>query len=68
MGNGTARVASARRQDGTGMWRLIKAVVVLCVLAAVALTAFAYVGPILFPDEFAPPVRDVTLPVTLEGE
>ena len=28
--------------------------------------AFAYVGPILFPAEFAAPQREVTLPVTLD--
>ena len=47
---------------------IILAVVLLVVLGGVALTAFAYLGPILFPDRFAPPLRDVTLPVTLEAE
>jgi hypothetical protein len=50
------------------MWRLIKAVLVLVVLAALALVAYAYVGPIFFAEDFAPPVEEVTKPVTLEVE
>jgi hypothetical protein len=48
------------------MWRLIKILIFLAILAALALIAFAYVGPILFPAEFAAPQQDVTLPVTLD--
>lgn len=47
------------------MWRLIKLLLALAVLAAVALVAFAYLGPILLPDEFAPPLREVEQPVDL---
>jgi len=48
------------------MWRLIKILIFLAILGAVAMIAFAYVGPILFPAEFAAPQREVTLPVTLD--
>jgi len=47
------------------MWRLIKILLILAVLAAVALIAFAYVGPLVMPDDFAPPVREVVQPVDL---
>lgn len=47
------------------MWRLIKLLFWLVLLAAVALVAYAYVGPVFFPDDFAPPERQVTEPVTL---
>jgi hypothetical protein len=52
-------------KDKMTMWRLIKALLLLAVLAAVGLVAFAYLGPLLLPGEFAAPQADVTLPVTL---
>ncbi|WP_166582304.1 hypothetical protein [Rubellimicrobium sp. CFH 75288] len=48
------------------MWRLIKVLLVLVVLAAVALIAYAYLGPLLFPADFAPPLREVVEPVDLD--
>ncbi|PHQ82402.1 MAG: hypothetical protein COB65_09050 [Thalassobium sp.] len=48
------------------MWRLIKFLLFLVVLAALALIAYAYVGPIFFPADFAAPVEEVTKPVTLD--
>jgi predicted small lipoprotein YifL len=48
------------------MWRLIKVLLVLAILAGVALVAYAYVGPFLFPDDFTAPVREVTKPVDLD--
>ena len=48
------------------MWRLIKVLLVLAVIAGIALVAYAYVGPFLFPDDFAPPLRDVVEPVELD--
>jgi O-antigen/teichoic acid export membrane protein len=50
------------------VWRLIKAVLVLTILAALGLIAYAYIGPIFFAEDFAPPVEQVTKPVTLEVE
>lgn len=47
------------------MWRLIKLLLILAVLAGVGLVAFAYLGPLLMPDDFAPPVRQVVQPVDL---
>ena len=47
------------------MWRLIKVLVLLAVLALVALVAYAYLGPLVTPDEFAPPTREVVRPVDL---
>ena len=48
------------------MWRLIKALLFLIALAGVALVAYAYVGPVFFPADFAAPTQEVTRPVTLE--
>ena len=48
------------------MWRLIKVLLVLAVLAGIALVAYAYVGPILLPGDFAAPVREVVEPVDLD--
>jgi predicted small lipoprotein YifL len=50
------------------MWRLIKVLLVLAVLAGIALVAYAYVGPFVMPDDFQAPVRDVTQPVDLDIE
>ncbi|MBW7921484.1 MAG: hypothetical protein H3C51_05220 [Rubellimicrobium sp.] len=46
--------------------RLIKGLAVLIVLAALGVVAFAYLGPLLFPAEFAAPQQDIRLPVVLE--
>jgi len=48
------------------MWRAIKALVFLTALAALGLIAYAYVGPIFLPGDFAPPLQDVSEPVTLD--
>ena len=48
------------------MWRLIKFLFWVTLLAAVLLVGYAYLGPILLPDHFIPPVTEVTAPVTLE--
>jgi hypothetical protein len=56
------------REHGTtgGMIRfLIKAVLVLAILGAIALAVFAYVGPVLFPQDFAPQAQEIRQPVTL---
>ena len=50
------------------MWRLIKFLLVLAVLAGIALVAYAYVGPLLLPGDFEPPVREVTQPLDLDLE
>ena len=50
------------------MWRVFKALIFLALLAALALIAYAYIGPILFPADFAPPREEIRLPVTLEGQ
>lgn len=48
------------------MWRLIKVLLILAVLAAIALVAYAYVGPLVLPGDFEPPVHEVTQPVDLD--
>jgi hypothetical protein len=48
------------------MWRLIKFFFWLALLAAIALAAYAYLGPILLPDHFVPPVTEITAPVELD--
>lgn len=50
------------------MWRLIKALLFLIILGALALIAYAYIGPIFFPEDFAAPSEEVTRPVTLQSE
>jgi hypothetical protein len=50
------------------MWRLIKFLFVLVVLGGLAFLAFAYLGPIFMPDDFAAPVEEVVKPVTLGTE
>jgi len=47
------------------MWRLIKFLFVLVVLAAIGFVGFAYLGPIFMPTDFAPPVEEIIKPVTL---
>lgn len=48
------------------MWRLIKLLLFLAVLAAAGLVAYAYIGPVFFPADFAAPSQEVTRPVTLD--
>ncbi|MBM1218932.1 hypothetical protein JQU17_01880 [Ponticoccus sp. SC2-23] len=50
------------------MWRIVKYLLILLILAGLALVAYAYVGPILFPADFAAPSEEVTAPVTLDLE
>lgn len=47
------------------MWRLIKFLFMVAVLATVSFVAFAYVGPIFMESDFAAPVQEVVKPVTL---
>jgi predicted small lipoprotein YifL len=57
----------AENRTGHGaMWRLFKALLFLAVLAAVSLTAYAYLGPWFSPDDFAAPQQVTTKPVTLD--
>ncbi len=49
------------------MWRLIKALAFLIIFAAVGLVAYAYIGPLFFPADFAAPSQEVTRPVTLDS-
>ena len=48
------------------IWRLIKYLLILAVLAAIGLVIYAYAGPIFFPAYFAAPTQDIVAPVTLE--
>ena len=48
------------------MWRFIKAILYLIIIAAIALVAYAYVGPLFFPADFAAPTEEVIQPVTLD--
>jgi hypothetical protein len=50
------------------MWQLIKILFVLVVMAAIAFVAYAYLGPIFMANDFAAPVQEVVLPVTLGGD
>lgn len=53
---------------GQAMWRLIKALLFLTILAGLGLIAYAYIGPIFFPADFAAPTQEVTRPVTIQTE
>ncbi|MGX9354062.1 hypothetical protein ACS3SW_02540 [Roseobacteraceae bacterium S113] len=48
------------------MGRLIKYLFYLLVLAGIALTAYAYVGP-FFGADFSPPAQEIRQPVTLDA-
>lgn len=48
------------------MWRLIKILLILAVLAGVALVIYAFVGPFLLPGDFEPPLQEMTQPVDLD--
>jgi hypothetical protein len=50
------------------LWKLIKALIVLLVLAGICLVIYAYVGPIVTPADFEPPVGEISQPVTLTVE
>ena len=48
------------------LWRLIKLLLLLVILSGMALVAYAYVGPLLFPSDFAAPSEPVSQHITLE--
>lgn len=50
------------------LWRLMKLLFALAILAAIAFVAYAYLGPIFFAEDFAAPVERVVKPVTLETD
>ena len=49
------------------MGRILKWLIYLLILAAVALIAYAYVGP-YFGADFSPPQTEVRQPVTLDAD
>ena len=48
------------------MWRAIKVLIFLTALAAIGLIGYAYIGPLFFAQDFAPPLEEVVEPVTLD--
>ncbi|MCC5974408.1 MAG: hypothetical protein JJT81_10205 [Rubellimicrobium sp.] len=48
------------------MLRLIKWLIYLAIFAGILLVAYAYLGPILMPDHFAPQSAPVATPVELD--
>ncbi len=48
------------------LWRLTKFLVFLAVLGAITFVAYAYVGPILSPSDFAAPTAPVSEPIILD--
>ena len=48
------------------MWRLIKFLLILAVLAGIALVIYAFAGPLLLPADFEPPIEERTEPVDLD--
>jgi hypothetical protein len=62
------KAAPGRRgKDAAMIWRLIKFLVVLVVIGAIGLVAYAYVGPLFFSGDFAAPTEVITQPVALES-
>ena len=49
------------------IWRLIKLFLILVVIGAIGLVAYAYVGPLFFSGDFAAPTEEITQPVVLES-
>jgi len=55
-------------KDGVPMlWRLIKFLLLLAILGMIALVAYAYIGPVFFPADFAAPTTPVVQPITLDA-
>jgi hypothetical protein len=48
------------------MWRLVKISFWFALLAGLALTVYAYLGPILMPHHFVPAVTEVNADVELD--
>lgn len=54
-------------KTGRVMWRFIKVLIFLTILMALGFVAYAYIGPVLFPSDFAAPAQEVIRPVTLDA-
>jgi hypothetical protein len=67
MGKAAKTAVGRLGKDAAMIWRLIKILVVLLVLGAIGLVAYAYVGPLFFSGDFAAPTEVISEPVTLEG-
>ncbi|WP_194098259.1 hypothetical protein [Marivivens aquimaris] len=50
------------------LWKLIKLLLVLLILAGIGLVVYAYVGPLIFPSDFDAPTQTVTQPIELDVE
>ncbi len=50
------------------MWKLIKALLYLSVVAGLAFMGYAYVGPVFFAADFAAPSQVISEPVALDLE
>ena len=48
------------------MWRILKLLIYLAILAGLALIAYAYIGP-FFGADFSAPVQEIRVPVDLNG-
>lgn len=52
---------------GPGMiWKLIKLLFALAILGAIALIAYAYIGPIFMPDDFTAPQEEIHQPIEID--
>lgn len=49
------------------IWKLIKLIVIMAILAGIALLAYAYLGPIFMPADFDPPIQQMRVPVALDS-
>ncbi len=56
-----------RRKGRNVLWKLIKLLFFLAILGAIGLVAYAYLGPVFFPQDFAAPQQRVVEPVVLEA-
>ena len=48
------------------LWRILKLLFSLALLGGIGLVIYAYVGPIVFPSDFAAPSQQVVEPIVLE--
>lgn len=52
---------------GPGMiWKLIKLLMMLAILGALGLIAYAYIGPVFMPGDFTAPQVEIRQPVQID--
>jgi len=65
---GSCLSGTGNNKKGHNMWKLIKALLYLAVVAGIAFVGYAYVGPVFFAADFAAPSQVIRQPVALDLE